>query len=797
MSNNLRIPTLLLSALFVPFTPELSAAEEPSSGTDQDALQEVLVTAQRTTENVQDVPIAITAISSADLERRGVRQAADIVAAVPNFTESFPYGEEAQPVFSIRGVTTNDWSENQSSPIAMYVDEIYKSVGALQSVQSYDLDRVEVLRGPQGTLYGKNATGGAVNFYSTNPSLTDYNGYVTAGASNFHGYSAEAAYGGPIVEDTFGWRLAFLYDRRDGWMDSTVPGVDALNGIDDIAGRLSLLYKPTPELSILFKDSFMKSGGTPYGLYPLNLDPNPASPADPVGTGCGCSFSWFENGAKYAIDKDIHNDGASLKIDWQISEHYTATSVTGFDYGYWFETSDDGPLGVAPDGSAIHVEDPDVYGSSIHSFSEELRLQSHGDGALNWLAGAYFGHDNTHATVQYSFFNTTCNCYGFVDQNGTALWGFNEYNNFDQVRDTKAAFLNLTYQLNPVFTLRAGARYTHDDLTIRNFYALEGGLAASNADSLLPYSQPALWTQTIPVLPSTYVTYQPGLAPQGATNPELEKANSNVSAKAGVDAKLSQDVLAYFSFTQGYRGAAFNGQAYNGPEELTFAEPERLNAYELGIKSEFAQHRVQINSAVFYYDYHDQQFLDTYCAFPVAGGCAGTGLKTTNAPRSRIIGGELEIHAKPTPSLEVTTNFGVLNARYTELFLHGLDRSGNSMILAPDFSMGVDIDWRAIRLDTAEIHADVNGNIYSKTYFDAENTERITQGSYGVVNARIYLRRDARPGLTVAIWGKNLANRQYLTYTSAQKDIADGGLGYDYALVGEPRTFGIEATLKF
>jgi outer membrane receptor protein involved in Fe transport len=119
------------------------------------------------------------------------------------------------------------------------------------------------------------------------------------------------------------------------------------------------------------------------------------------------------------------------------------------------------------------------------------------------------------------------------------------------------------------------------------------------------------------------------------------------------------------------------------------------------------------------------------------------------------------------------------------------------MILAPDFTMGVDVDWRAIRLAEGEIHVDVNGNYYSKQYFDAENTERITQGGYGLVNSRIFLLRNTNPHLTVAVWGKNLANKQYLTYTSAQKDVADGGLGYDYALVGEPRTFGIEATLKF
>jgi len=142
------------------------------------ALEEVTVTAQRRTERLQDVPVAVTALSGSELIDRGVRQASDIVDAVPNLLLNLPYGPEAQPTFTLRGVTTQDFSENQSSPIAMYVDEVYKPVGALQALQIYDLDRVEVLRGPQGTLYGKNATGGAVNFYSRNPSLTDYDGYA-------------------------------------------------------------------------------------------------------------------------------------------------------------------------------------------------------------------------------------------------------------------------------------------------------------------------------------------------------------------------------------------------------------------------------------------------------------------------------------------------------------------------------------------------------------------------------------------------------------------------------------------
>src|ERR1700681_1711499 len=201
-----RLTALAPIALIVcTVSPKLARADE--------ALEEVVVTAQRQSERLQDVPIAITALSGAELAARGVRQAGDISADVPNMLLNSPYGPEAQPTFTLRGVTTQDYSQNQSSPIAMYVDEVYKPVGAVQALQVYDLDRVEILRGPQGTLYGKNATGGAVSFYSKNPSLAEEDGYVTAGFGNYSAYSLNAAAGGPVVDDHTGPRAVILSEK--------------------------------------------------------------------------------------------------------------------------------------------------------------------------------------------------------------------------------------------------------------------------------------------------------------------------------------------------------------------------------------------------------------------------------------------------------------------------------------------------------------------------------------------------------------------------------------------------------
>jgi iron complex outermembrane receptor protein len=780
-------------------TGSLSAAAQtpaaPAAANSDVTLEEVIVTAQRRSERAQDVPIAVTALSSTELEDRGVRQAGDIAALVPNLTLSLPYGEEAQPTFSLRGVTTNDWSQNQSSPIAMYVDDVYKPVGAVQALQTYDLDRVEVLRGPQGTLYGKNATGGAMNFFTRNPSLTAYDGYVTAGLSNFNGRQVEGAVGGPIADGTLGWRVAGLYDKRDGWMQSNVPGVNALNGVDAYGGRLTLLYQPGKDLSVLFKLGSTHSGGSPYGAKALNVDDDPNSPTY-VGTS-GNYGGWWRGGAKYAIDKKLDHTGGVLKLDWQFSEHYTLTAVTGYDFGRWYERSDDGALSYTDAGQVIHIDDPNLYSSSINSWSQELRVTSHDTGAFGWLAGAFFGRDTTHYNEQFHFFDSTVNYYFQVPSTGQWLWGYDEYNNFDQTRTSKAMFFNATYQVVPSVTLRAGVRYTKDELTIDNFYALEGGM--TNQPTVLgPDSYPTLWTQTIPYsVPISYVVYSQDLGAPAGLVPQFSRNDSNTSVKLGADWKISSDALAYVSFTQGYRGAAFNGQAFNGPQELTFAVPEKLTAYEIGGKSEWLEKRLQLNGAVFYYDYHDQQFLDTYCAFPSSTGCGGTGFIVTNAPKSRVIGAEFEAHAKITPDLDVQASMGMLNTDYTELYLHFENRSGNKLIMAPDFSAMLAVDWRAARLSVGDLHIAVDGNYYTKQYFDALNTERIAQGDYGIYNARISLLATGGNHLSASLWAKNLGDKQYLSYGLAQRNIEDGGLGFDYTLAGEPRTYGFELTARF
>jgi len=553
-----RVPSDCLS--LVGMLAALTIAALPLVASADAELNELVVTAQRQSERSQDVPIALTAISADELRDRGIRQAADITSLVPNMLLNLPWGPEAQPTFTLRGVTTTDYSQNQSSPIAMYVDEVYKSVGALQALQVFDLDRVEVLRGPQGTLYGKNATGGAVSFYSANPSLTSTDGYVEAGIGNYNDYSVRGAVGVPLLENKVAVRAAVYYEKRDGWTKSIAPGVDPLNGVDALAGRLTVIAQPVGDFTATLKLAVSRSSGTPYGPHALNNVP--------AVTGFAGNIDWFDTGSKYAVHKEIRNDSVSLKAEWGLADQLLLTSITGFDYGRWYTKSDDGGLPIT-----ARLDDPNSYFSSVNAFSEEIRLASRRSRSLQWLAGLYYGRESVHAIVQYHFFDGYPG--SFVTPAGATLYGFDEYNNFDQIKESKAVFLNTTFEVVPTVTLHAGARCNKDNVAIRHFYALEGGPAVPPVGLTPDGLTAAYWTQTIGALPATFTNYQKSLAAPGPTL-NRDEDNTNVSFRAGADWKASDAILAYLNFSQGYRGAAFNGQAFNAPAELNFAAPSDI-----------------------------------------------------------------------------------------------------------------------------------------------------------------------------------------------------------------------------
>lgn len=249
-----------------------AAMAQQASG---DGIAEITVTAQKITEKVQDVPIAVGVVNAASLEKQGIQNINDVAGLMPNVEVILPFGAQ-EPQFTIRGVTETDFNPNQSSPIAMYVDGVFKSVGALQALQLFDTDRVEVEKGPQGTLQGRNATGGAVNIYSIAPVLDELSGNVKVGVGDFGRYETNGAINVPIIDNTLAMRFAYTFTNVDGYEHNlavNAPYSGNLNGEFDYGGRLSFLYKPTSDLEVILRLTAARSDPVNYGEYSKDINP--------------------------------------------------------------------------------------------------------------------------------------------------------------------------------------------------------------------------------------------------------------------------------------------------------------------------------------------------------------------------------------------------------------------------------------------------------------------------------------------------------------------------------------------
>lgn len=745
---------LLASAVATLVLPGLGVADDL-------VIDEIVVTAQKRAESLQDVPVSVSAFSSDELQGLKLRNTTEIASQVPNLQISTPYGD-SQPYLSMRGITTSDYSHGQSSPVAMYVDEVYKSVGALQSLQIYDLERIEVLRGPQGTLYGKNATGGAVNFITKKPDFEEQGGYLTLGIGNYSKREAKGAYQLALVDDTLAARAAFTLNKMDGWVDNKFPGNPDQAEQDEWAARLSFLYQPSDSVNAVLRLSKSKSEGQNYGIFAANI-----VPADLGYTRSHLDF--HENEANWDAEKRIENTSVSLAVNWDIDDTHTLTYIAGYDEGEWITAADD-------DGSPVHM-DENNYRSEVDQMTHELRVASDYAGPFNWIGGLYWGKDEVDATVHYRFFDEFP---GILDP---SLFGFNEYNSMTQVRESFAAFLHTTYDISDTLSLTFGLRYSQDDTEIQDFYSLVGGLpsAPTNANPLL---NPEVWTQAIPFIPSSFTSYTPGLAPKGGRLDDFDFDDDNVSGKIGLDWKVTDDVMLYISYSEGYRSGAVNGQAFFDVSELTIVEPEEIESWEIGFKSKLFANRVQLNGAVFRYDYTNQQFIDLTTG----------GLQVLfNADKSEITGAELELTALLSESVTLRSGLGYLDAEYEELMLNGVDLSGNELIAAPELNFNFMVDWTFAQTDWGQFALHIDTVYSDDQFFDAPNTKQTSQDGYWLTNARLSL-ESADDKYSVALWAKNLADEEFFLYGLP---LASAGFGFDYMVRGTPRTFGLEATYRF
>lgn len=762
----------------------------------QGILEDVVVTAQKRSENLQDVPMSVSAIAGADSELFRFRDATDIAVQIPNLQATNTAGD-GFPIFSLRGVAMSDYSFNQSSPVATYIDEVYKGNPAIQGAQLFDLERIEVLRGPQGTLYGKNSTGGAVNYITRTPGYSETEGGLTVGYGNFNRRDISAAVDAPLREDTLGLRIAGRWAEADGWFDNRNPGVEDGNAVDEYGLRASLAWQPSETLEVILRYTKTDQRAVNYGIQPFNIS------ADGLGGGVyglynalgatdkvdyqrkGLDFWEFESDQD--ARRELSNQALALTVTWKLSDRYVLTSITSLDDGEALNPED-------TDGSPLDVLSIPYYGEA-EQYTQDLRLASNGDGPLNSIVGLYWSNEQVYNATTIGFFSDLdmnldgrIDAFDCADVAGTAFLGapvteaglnaeitlnglgFSladfapascQFDNaFAQERTSQAAYLDSSLALSEAWTLRLGLRYTRDETALSDFSGRI--LAAADGTPIL---------NTIPGDPEDVF----------ARAGKRSETEGEWTGKLGLDYSSETGMLIYGNVSHGYRSGAFNAQAFLDPSELTYVEPETLDGAELGVKHELLQGALRLNAAAFYYRYDNQQFLNI----------DGIIQTLVNIDESAIAGMEVEVEAALSQSLIVRAGLGLLSTEVKAGALSGVDLAGNDLLLAPASNVNLTVRWDIATLEQGTITLRADTSFTDDFYFDVYNTERTASEAYWLHNLRLdFLSK--HEGWQLGVWVKNVSDEEYYTSTLDLQTF-----GFDYGHIGAPRTYGAELRLNF
>ncbi|HKX78858.1 MAG TPA: TonB-dependent receptor [Novosphingobium sp.] len=695
----------------------------PDTEADQSS-GDIIVTAQKRAENVQDVPIAITAVTSAQLGAAGVASTSDLTMVAP----SLNVGSNAGYFLPrLRGVGNPTFGPGIENAVATFVDGVYVAAvpGTLLSLNS--VERVEILKGPQGTLFGRNATGGVINVISKEPKA-GFSGNADVSYANYDTWTGNFYVTGG--SDRFAADLAVRASTQGDGYGKLLPGRQDVNKVDsDIAARASFVFKPGDRTTIHFAADYAdRRGDVPSFRHssdelPLFGPPTSGGP-------------WDTNNS-FRSHVDLKNSyGLTLRLNQDLG-NVDFVSITGYR-NVKFDLNFDYDLTPTP---ALNF----TGNLNDKSFSQEFQFLSNNDSPLRWVAGLYYFWDKA-------------GWFSEIVQAGPAIqppfFTTNVITNSSQKTRSFAAFGQATYDFGQGTSLTLGLRYTDDHRSVKG-------------------DTSAIVLGGIPI----------GVIQAG----DARKTFRKLTWRASLDHQFSRDIMAYASYNRGFKSGGFNATLLTDPPY----DPEVLDAYEVGLKSELFDRRLRMNLAAFYYNYSNIQVR----YFPPTGQI---GVK--NGASAKIYGLELDATALLTKRFRITGGLTWLDPHFgrfpnADSFVPTgvggnaqikVDATGNQIPFASKFTATLGGQYRAPLLG-GELTADVNA-LYNSGFF-TEVDEQRRQGSYVLVNASIGW---AAPdeAYSVSIWGKNLTNEAVLL----SKDGAVHATAVSYQ---PPRTYGVTLGIKF
>ncbi len=746
-----------------------TAPPKASAASDTE-LETIVVTAQKRAEDVQTIGVSIQAFTGKALEELGVKSSSDIAQFTSNVEIALPSGTGNQPLISIRGIGLNDYDTNNAGPNGVYLDEVYLSSPSSQTFATFDLQDVEVLKGPQGTLYGRNTNGGAINLTTVKPS-DEFSSNLHAEYGSYNTINLEGAVGGPLSSAIDG-RLAFDANRSDGYMHNLLTG-DPENGANNYAARGMLLFKPLEGLQILFNVHAGQVNNRPTEYRHIgDLDPTTLGNAVPTQCSVAASYAgqctdlfgygtpahFYDGAFNRQQHLRVTTAGTYLKVTYD-TDLLNFTSISAVDYN-----------------DKLHPEDTDVspnrlleinYGVRSTNVSQEFRVAQSRD-RYNWVAGLYYLHENLAQNQPLFALLDGDSIVGFPGAfDGIA---FQAFDTSKQTTDAYAVFGQGEYLITDKLKLVLGARVTDEHKSFEysgSIQPQEGG-----EDHFGP------------------------VIPLETDFPE-SLSNGAFSWRTGLNYSFTPAIMAYASAATGFKSGDFNGSFLSTfpteiERQLVPVRPEHVKAYEVGFKSTLWEHRLLLDAAVFYNDYRDQQVFVLINDVSGGGGLPINVLD--NAPKSHTEGLDLTVTVKPTAQFTATMQVGILQAKLDQFRSTKdpqlPDYSGNQQPLAPHVSGSILLEYR-IPVAGGTLNLQGNANYKSHVFFDTSNDPYIQQSGYWIANARAAY--DVGRNWEFAAFVHNLANKEYYS----DKFDLSSPFGFIQGIVGTPRMAGVEASWRF
>lgn len=734
-----------------------SVTKAPSRGDAGDG--EIVVTAEKRASSVQKVPIAITALSGDTLAQAGVNDIARLASSIPNFDFGETFGAAK---LAIRGIGYANLSTGAEGSVAYNLNDVYIARPAGQIGNFYDVQRVEVLRGPQGTLYGRNATGGLINVYTNRPT-DDWSGSGQLTIGNYNDLIVEGGIGGPIAPG-IGARIAFFGQNRDGYGTNVVTG----NDVDDTrtrAARLTLAFEPASNFSVTVIGDIGRDRSRGRGARLVNqrgLTGEPGVSGLPV-AGIQLGGTAIINGYDIASDVDprYRRRSGGITVDAKLElNDFTLRSISAWRHTAFSLNSD-------LDGTSLPINQI-FYDEKSNAYTQELNL-NYSSEAFDVTTGAYFFAEN----LQGSFWTPLA-----YDPVTSALQPGNWRSNYGAGGDLKArafaGFAQVSYRPTDRLTLILGGRYSTEKKTDIDLYTdfvtstrfLE---AADFVNRNLPFAAPY----------------------------KSSKRWNAFTPKFGVNFQVSPQTLIYGSVSKGFKAGIFNlggtqvipvaggGVVLNNPP----VNPETVWAYEAGLKTRLLNNRLRMNLAAFYYDYSDLQLTKI----------DGQNVVLTNATSAKIYGIEAETTFEPVDDFKIDLNASWLHSEFTDFTnsdqgrpgLGQIDLSGNRLPQSPKFTVSGGIEYAA-QIASGSIVGRAQGFWSSRIFFDEFNVNAVSQPSYAKLDVSLSYRRT--DGIELTAFVNNVTDKKILETAYQSSSLTGFPVN---GFLAPPRTYGVRARYSF